>query len=51
MGVSERVGCILTRKHYTRLERPAREKHSSLFCPIRKVQGEKSFVNMTPGNS
>ncbi len=39
-----KVGYSLTRKHYRRLERLARDKRSSLVLPIGSYD-EKSFVN------
>jgi hypothetical protein len=41
------IGSGLTRKHYTRLERLAWEKHSSLLDPYVSY-GEKSFVTTNP---
>ncbi len=35
------VGSGLTRKHYARLERPNRDKHSSLFDPFVKYDSKK----------
>ncbi len=38
----------LTCKHYTRLERPARDKHSTLLEPFVSYK-EKSVMNTTTG--
>ncbi len=41
------IGSSLTHKHYTRLERFAKDKHSSLFGPFVSYE-EKGFVNVAP---
>jgi hypothetical protein len=41
------LGLALTRKYYIWLERPARDKYSSLFDHS-KVAKKKSFVNTAP---
>ncbi len=43
------LGFGITRKHQTRLERPARDKHSSLFGSL-VSQDQKKFNNMFPGS-
>jgi hypothetical protein len=35
--------------HYTRLERPVRDKTLQLICPNRKLQRNLSVMNTTPG--
>jgi hypothetical protein len=44
-GASERASSGLTRKHQTRLERPAKIKHSSLLGPFANY-GHKKFYNI-----
>ncbi len=43
-----RVGSGLTRKHYTRMERPVRGKHSGLFQTL-LITSVKSFVTFVHG--
>jgi hypothetical protein len=45
---STRVGSGLKQKHYNRLERLVRDKHSSLFLPF-VIYKEKRVVNTAPG--
>ncbi len=42
------VGSGLTRKHYTRLERLAKDKHSSLLQKSVNY-GQKSIITLAPG--
>ncbi len=52
VGATERcftqVGSGLTRKHKTRLERPAKEKHSCSFGPFISYK-EIEFLKLAPG--
>jgi hypothetical protein len=41
------LALVLTHKHYTRLEKLAREKHSS-FLQKSVNYGQKSFINLAP---
>jgi len=45
---SAQVGSDLTHKQITKLERPARDKHSRLFGPFVSFK-EKKFYNTGPG--
>jgi hypothetical protein len=40
------IGFLLIRKHYKQLERPARDKHSSLFGPFESYE-EKKVIRHT----
>ncbi len=39
------IGFLLIRKHYTQLERPARDKHSGLFGPFESCEEKKKVLN------
>jgi hypothetical protein len=43
-----RVGCSLTHKHYTTLEKLAKDKHISLLREF-IITDVKSFITLTPG--